>query len=321
MDNEDSENEDETKIDTTQNFELQFESCENTEISHFEKNQGRESIDEITKTQDISVSINDSFKHSYLEEINFSKNHLKVFPDYLLKLASLQRLNLSYNKISKLPLEIWTKTSLIELNLSHNFISVLTLQEDNDMTLSCDKDNFKSFSLNSDEILTYKTSSFPFDTESTSDIEDSEESIFKSNEDYSFKPVFDWRHQIKLHPSMYGGDSSIEGSQDTGSSKAYLQELDLSYNLFEDFPTELPCLAYNLEKLNLSGNKLKSFGSVHNYPPKLQLLDLSHNEIQSDDTTKLAVPARASSTLRPSSASRPNIKQSCLNFCNASFLI
>ena len=207
-----------------------------------------------------------------------------------MRLGSLKRLNISFNKISTLPEELWTNTNLLEFNASFNSIRTITTSN---VLLSCPNKYFE------EALLTTEST---FEEDLSSESEDSKDSLFQSTEDHSFKPVFDWRHQIKLNLSLLDQESPINDSSDKEFVLCHLKELDLSHNLLEEVPSNFSCLLYNLEKLNLSHNKIINFGAVHSYPPKLQVLDLSHNGIQFFDNLTFFTQSRP--LTRPSSASR-----------------
>ncbi len=60
-----------------------------------------------------------------------------------------------------------------------------------------------------------------------------------------------------------------------------LTYLDLSQNEFEEIPWDLPCVAPNLQRLDLRHNQLKELDVVHGIPANISTLLLDHNKIQS----------------------------------------
>ena len=64
-----------------------------------------------------------------------------------------------------------------------------------------------------------------------------------------------------------------------GSETFPLEHLDLSYNQLTSIPQGLSCLAPKLQKLNLSRNLIRNLGVLGDYPPDLELLDASSNEL------------------------------------------
>ena len=67
--------------------------------------------------------------------------------------------------------------------------------------------------------------------------------------------------------------------QEEGSESFPLEALDLSHNQLTSVPSGLSCLAPKLQKLNVSHNHIRSLGQLNDYPPDMELLDASHNEL------------------------------------------
>ena len=60
-----------------------------------------------------------------------------------------------------------------------------------------------------------------------------------------------------------------------------LKSLDLSHNRFTEFPWDLPCIAPNLEKLDLRGNSIQSMNIIKHLPSNIESVLLSDNRITS----------------------------------------
>ena len=73
-------------------------------------------------------------------------------------------------------------------------------------------------------------------------------------------------------------DLDPEGSEE-GSETFPLEHLDLSHNQLTSVPQGLSCLAPKLQKLNLSHNHIRNLRVLCDYPPDLELLDASSNEL------------------------------------------
>ncbi|UJR21883.1 hypothetical protein I4U23_024955 [Adineta vaga] len=74
---------------------------------------------------------------------------------------------------------------------------------------------------------------------------------------------------------------SSSSSSSSSSTASRLTNLNLSYNHFETLPPMLCCLVPYLTSLNLSHNLLTDASNVSSYPPRLKMLDLSFNRLQS----------------------------------------
>lgn len=79
-------------------------------------------------------------------------------------------------------------------------------------------------------------------------------------------------------PSQPSGARSLE----TPHSQQFppLQSLDLSHNHFCTVPWDLACLAPSLERVNLSHNSITSLNCVKDFPNRVKIINLAHNEIQ-----------------------------------------
>ena len=69
--------------------------------------------------------------------------------------------------------------------------------------------------------------------------------------------------------------------EETAHSKPIppLETLDLAHNHFSTAPWDLACLAPNLEKINLSNNRITSLNCIMDFPSRVKLINLSNNEI------------------------------------------
>lgn len=79
-------------------------------------------------------------------------------------------------------------------------------------------------------------------------------------------------------PSLPSGTTGEE----TTHSKPIppLENLDLSHNHFCMVPWDLICLAPSLEKVNFSYNRITKVNCVKDFPSRVKVINLSHNEIQ-----------------------------------------
>lgn len=61
------------------------------------------------------------------------------------------------------------------------------------------------------------------------------------------------------------------------SNESCLISLSVSHNNLQSLPPAMACYAPSLKKLYLSGNQLKELGEVNNFPPFLEILEVSNN--------------------------------------------
>ena len=246
-----------------------------------------------------------------LEEICFHTNKLRTLPADIFQLPCLVRANFSNNALESLPFEMWSSPALAELNLSRNRLSVLpmsqcdavggiTINRPHPQDSSSIGSSYGS-SVSSDvgtpqkimitnpsgcEPLSPPRQSIPNPPSSLSlsstntSCPDSPEAVYPPVTPYQILPITYlnlWSDKIRVRSSL-GADSRLPSS-DTQSK---LVELNLSHNAFQSIPPGVACLAPNLNKLNVSHNKLIQIGPLENYPAVLKWLDLSHNSIMSD---------------------------------------
>jgi len=77
--------------------------------------------------------------------------------------------------------------------------------------------------------------------------------------------------------------SYTEGSALSSEHRSRLKELNLSHNKLTECPLGLSCVAPYLEKLVLSYNQLTQIGPIEVYPVNLKSLDLSFNQLMSEE--------------------------------------
>ena len=84
-------------------------------------------------------------------------------------------------------------------------------------------------------------------------------------------------------------DLDEEELEEEEGSAFLLEVLDLSSNKLSAVPANLCCLAPKLTKLNLSKNLIKSLGNINDFPPNLEFLDASSNDLHSAIAPALGV--------------------------------
>ncbi|CAB0014704.1 unnamed protein product [Nesidiocoris tenuis] len=83
-----------------------------------------------------------------------------------------------------------------------------------------------------------------------------------------------WSKNVEVIEHMVTNDDEGNGPQ-----FCPITMLNLSHNQFTSVPQNLPCLAVNLTRLNLSDNRLRSMSHITSYPAQLKQLELSGNQI------------------------------------------
>ena len=235
------------------------------QLDHQEITENYETVSSDSESHDVA----DVVIHKHLEEVDLRSNKLKGVPNFLFNIPTLKRLNLSFNKITSLPASMWSCSSLIELNASHNLLPELPYPSDLPLTF-CKDCNVREMSSSRLDSLSSNDSAVLFDGDGPNG------SIFVDELCYS--RINHWEDKVKVQPPFFADDDD----EDVFKTTSHLRELDLSFNLFEEVPLGLPCLAYRLEKLLLSNNQITRFGSVQSYPISLEVLDLSRNQISEE---------------------------------------
>ena len=260
-------------------------------------------------SEDVEAADGDCWHCPWLEEICLQRNQLTTLPAALFKLPNLQRLTASHNQLTTLPFQMWLSPSLQELILSHNSLSVLPGTPD---ILNSSASSESSSHKGSTETLSseptgsipstpQRRNSSPFPTPTPISVPNQMTlSRLEASQDRSFKESpaphqHQWTDKILIQASAF--DSDLDGVK---GKRSMLTELNLSKNKFNSVPPGIPCLAPQLSKLYLAGNKLKAIGPLSNYPVSLKWLDLSHNQIVSHDPVedeRCATPERSSRTI------------------------
>ena len=73
-----------------------------------------------------------------------------------------------------------------------------------------------------------------------------------------------------------------------GSKESSLVSLSLNYNTLDYLPPALACYAPTLKKLYIAHNNIKQLGVVHDFPPNLEILDASSNQLTECITASLS---------------------------------
>jgi Leucine-rich repeat (LRR) protein/ankyrin repeat protein len=177
-----------------------------------------------------------------MTKIDFSENELEVIPPFVFELPNLKTVQFQHNMLQSIPKTVWTCESLKDLDMSHNNISKLSWGEE-ERTMN--------------------------DTQQESG---PEALIKRSNK------ITGGRCQVQMHlqskpsfqryPSVADAIEPLPNSELScninapinaveGFDYSSLTRLVLSHNQFRTFPEALPCLAPNLEELDISENEFQ----------------------------------------------------------------
>ena len=228
------------------------------------------------------------FNLNCISNLNVSNNKLtnlsSLFEQFLrLRFASLNDLDLSKNDLNSLPKEIFRLPVLKNLNVSHNPLNHLPEQWWSSCSL---------VKLNVSR--THLTELYPH-----------------GNTQGSPKSSSHAVHSID-NPHSDNGSSS-----DTSSCQ--LKELNVSSSCVNSFPKYLACYFPDLLHLNISHNNITSCCTINELPPLLEELDISHNNLQSEnssmfylstkeDTFRCHLSSKLDSPLRCSHMRHKNLK-------------
>ena len=90
-------------------------------------------------------------------------------------------------------------------------------------------------------------------------------------------PSASYTNQLVFQDLLNDGTEELEPPHYTADEETSLLEmLDLAYNKLTKLPI---CLTPKLKKLNICGNHVESLGPVVDYPPELEVLDASENNV------------------------------------------
>lgn len=228
-----------------------------------------------------------------LEVLDLHDNRLISLPDCLFRLPKLSELDISSNQIRQLPWSMWSAPALKEVIASKNLLDDLPRKPQHSR---------KSISPN----MRIDSSDSPTDGRSSvasnhsASIDKVHDSLASSSSSERNQPDFSGSSSLQLHSvqlelnhlnswgkridfvrssAMMETKLSVESNQEQTKSLSKITYLNISHNSFSTMPTGLACVATELNRLNMSNNRLSSLGDVRLYPNKLKNLDLSYNQI------------------------------------------
>lgn len=86
---------------------------------------------------------------------------------------------------------------------------------------------------------------------------------------------------IQNQPSQLLLPTADEDDEQEAANLSSLENLDLSFNRFQEIPWDLPCIAPQLNKLDLRGNIIKDLDIVHGMPNGIKSIILDRNQLVS----------------------------------------
>ena len=206
-----------------------------------------------------------------LSKIDFSHNDLKEIELFLTELPLLQTAHFCHNKLKTIPVEMWLCSTLHELYLDHNQITSLVPSTSLTASLSIESDT------SSHEDFTFTLPAGP--------------AVCKAHRvtapQVRFKPQMSNCASIDPQKSI-DADAMFDFDRvryKFGMGAGWSQEdsslikLDLTFNKFESFPKELPCVAPSLQELNISSNSVGEI-ELRLLPPSLKKLIAKHCQIR-----------------------------------------
>ena len=245
-----------------------------------------------------------------LYTIDASNNQLMALPPCLFHLPELKELMVNSNRISEVPLCVWTAPKLQRLYLSKNCLENFPSSQDEipGISLSFQMSISESSPMSPYGITTSPPSQSNSDSgylsHPTGDVVESMNVKYNSPK-FAF-PILKAGSTLNSHKSLevkshtiqtqsvisrrlenFQDDNveveELEDSESTAentSKKSFVLEvLDISHNQLTSLPSGLSCLAPRLTKLNVSHNRIKSLGTISDFPFELEYLEASSNEL------------------------------------------
>ena len=87
--------------------------------------------------------------------------------------------------------------------------------------------------------------------------------------------------RLQNQPGQLLLPAADEDDEHEAANLSSLENLDMSFNRFQEIPWDLPCIAPQLNKLDLRGNSIKDLDIVHGLPNGIKSLILDNNQIVS----------------------------------------
>ena len=235
-----------------------------------------------------------------LKKLVLDGNKLKTLPEDLFQglVNSLEHLSVQKNELTELPPGLWVMPHLKELNLSENKLSQLHYLCDR---TSIDDPNFSErilLALDEHNSFLHKYNSCSTEAAFVQDSAEYHDvwkylqrlCVFCKTLDKATGVKFVTRDFIEwvqlLHKQQLQRENCGESSAmpyvcfNEEIVLSAMKSLGLSHNMFITVPKELPCLATNLERLNMSYNQIKHLNLVRSLPSNIISVQLDHNLIE-----------------------------------------
>jgi len=213
---------------------------------------------DLSKNQITELPNGDAHYMSYschsLNTLTINNNLLTTLPGKLFLLPQLEVISAQHNKIEHLPTAAWISNSLLTFNLSNNKLSRLHDLSGSQLFWNEEEDAFLPGSY--DENMKLKLDTFVA--------------------------------QLKYLKNKTQSPNEDDESEDEcgGTMSYYLKSLNLSSNKFTKVPTDLPCLAPNLEKLWLNNNPISEVDLIRDFPADLLMLNIQSCKLKSVTVTR-----------------------------------
>ncbi|XP_076455660.1 LOW QUALITY PROTEIN: leucine-rich repeat serine/threonine-protein kinase 1-like [Babylonia areolata] len=266
-----------TKVDISGNSFRQFPECLLMLPSLVVLNASKNSIVEMPE-EDEALPV--TFGCPSLEELHLQENKFQSLPAYVFRFPALKYLDLSFNNLKELPPDMWLAPSLITLNLTRNSLTKLPLFS-KELSIPRKMSSAKRMSGASlggaGGVSQSDTPSVcSFDMEGSGSVYDD------SMDNVDIFMCSSVTTNEVVHVNRWSSSLKVVDRDPWKNSgaQAGLQQLNLSRNRLAAFPTCLPCLAPNLEVLNLSENPLDGVAPISDIPLFLKELSLQRCQLR-----------------------------------------
>ncbi|XP_070186120.1 leucine-rich repeat serine/threonine-protein kinase 1-like isoform X2 [Littorina saxatilis] len=224
-----------------------------------------------------------SFMCPALEELHLQENKLSTLPAYVFRFPALKYLDMSFNCLKELPPDMWLAPALVTLNLTRNLLNKLPLFPKG-TSIPRKMSVVKRVSATSlggsvvggrpDGQHSASASVSSFDVEVNTNVFD--DSVDSADRSTLLIEANVTTNEV-LHINKWNTTLKVVDKDPWKNSggQTGLRQLKLARNRITAFPTCLPCMAPNLEVLDLSDNPLEGVVPVSEMPSSLTELSLA----------------------------------------------